>query len=59
MPPGSRRLDRREVPRAVRLAPDPAGLLGPADRRLAHPDVAGKLAIAGHAHPYSGLIVKF
>jgi Coenzyme A transferase len=41
--------DPREVPGAVRRAADPTGLLGPAHRRLAHPELAGELAITGHA----------
>jgi hypothetical protein len=34
-------LDLGEVPGAVRLAANPPGLLGAADRRLAHSDVPG------------------
>jgi hypothetical protein len=45
-----RRLDPGEVPRAVRLAPDPTRLLGPAHRRLAHPEVPAKLAITSRPH---------
>ena len=51
-------LDPGEVPGAVRLTLDPARLLGPAHRRLAHPELAGELAITGHAHPYKCPEVK-
>jgi hypothetical protein len=50
-----RRPDLGRVPRTVRLAADPIGLLGPADGGLAYPELAGKLAITGRAHPYTGL----
>jgi hypothetical protein len=40
-------LDLRQVPRAISLSSDPPGLLGPAHRRLAHPDPARKLTVAG------------
>jgi hypothetical protein len=52
------RLHPRQVPGAVRLAADPARLLGPADRRLAYPDLVGELAITVRAHPWNGREVK-
>ena len=53
-----RGLGPRGVPGAVRLALDPACLLGPAHRRLAHTELARELPIAGHAHPYKCSEVK-
>jgi hypothetical protein len=55
---GPGRPDFREVPRAVCLAADPAGFLGPAHRRLADPELPCKLPITDHAHPYKGPEVK-
>jgi hypothetical protein len=52
-------LDLGEVPGTVRLAMNPAGLLGAADRRLAHSDVPGEGPITGRAHPYNRRPVKF
>jgi hypothetical protein len=51
-------LDPGEVPAAVRLTLDPAGLLRPAHRGLAHPELPGERAITGRAHPYTGSKVK-
>jgi hypothetical protein len=39
--------DALDVSATVLLAPDPPGLLGRAHRSLAHPDLAGKLTVAG------------
>jgi hypothetical protein len=47
------RLHPREVPGAVRLAANPPGLLGAANRRLAHSDVPGERPITAGAHPYN------
>jgi hypothetical protein len=49
--PCPRCLDLRGVPRAIRLAPNAARLLGLAHGGLAHAKLAGERAITGHAHP--------
>jgi pullulanase/glycogen debranching enzyme len=51
-------LDPSQVPGTVRLAANPAGLLGAAHRRLAHPDVPGERPITLRAHPYNRRPVK-
>lgn len=47
------RLDPLDVQTAIARMPDPPGLLGLADRRLAHPQRTGERAIASGSHEQS------